>query len=120
MLGLPVHDAAQQRAQHAAREGHERTEPQQIAQQARDKGDGHAVPRAEQNSAQDVHHMLHRRTLAAEHRKRKQASHNGDGAQQGGNGKLLNICLFHGSLSPLDFQRNGTQMTDCGNSVASL
>ena len=44
----------------------------------------------------------------------------GDGAQQGGNGKLLNICLFHGSLSPLDFQRNGTQMTDCGNSVASL
>ena len=86
---------AQQCAEHASGESHETAQAEQIADKRGDKRRTHAIRRAEQHRAYDVHHMLHRRALAAEHGKGKQTSHDCNGAEYARRRKLFGIDFFH-------------------------
>ena len=51
VLGLVVHQTAQQRAEHAAREGHQTAQAQQVPQQGGHKGYAYTPPRAPSSTA---------------------------------------------------------------------
>ena len=95
-----VDQTAQQGPQHAAREGHQGAQGQQIAQQGGGEGHPDAVSRPQQDGAQDVDHVLDRGALAAQHHEGKRAAHHGHGAQQAGHRQLFYIqtVLCHDNL----------------------
>ena len=95
VAGLFINKTAQQRTEHASGESHETAQAEQIADKRGDKRRTDPVCRAEQHRAYDVHHMLNRRALAAEHGKGKQTSHNCNGAQDARRRKLFGIDFFH-------------------------
>ena len=90
-----VHQTAQQRAEHAAREGHQTAQAQQIAQQGSDKGYAYTPPGPQQHGAQHIDHVLHRSTFAAEHREAEHAAHHTQGTEHTGQRQFFCRNLFH-------------------------
>lgn len=66
-----IDETAYEGAEHAAGESHKAAEPEQISDERCRKGDAETVPRTEKYGAENVYHMLYRRTLTAEHRERE-------------------------------------------------
>ena len=95
LVGFVVDNAAQQSAAHAAGERHQAAKAQQVAQQAGHKCGTNAIPGPQQNGAQYIDHVLHRRALAAKYRERKHAANNSNGTQNTGQSQLFGIGLFH-------------------------
>ena len=90
-----VHKAAQQCAEHAAGEGHQAAQTQQIAQQRGHKGHAHAPPRAKQHRAGHIDHVLDGCTFAAEHGEAEYAAHHAQSAQHTGQRQLFHREFFH-------------------------
>ena len=82
-----VHQTAQQSTEHAAREGHQAAQTQDIAEQRGHKGHAEAPVGPQQHRAQDVDHVLHRRALAAEDGEAEHAAHHAQGTEHTGKGK---------------------------------
>ena len=99
LIGLVEDDAAEQCAEHAARESHQTAQTQQVAQQGGDESHAHAVVRPQQDSAEDVDHVLHRGAFAAEDREGEDAAHDSDSAEHTGEGQLFGRIVFHSECS---------------------
>ena len=95
VFGLMVHKAAQQCAEHAAGEGHQAAQTQQVAQQRGHEGHADAVVGAQQHSAQDVDHVLHRGAFAAKNGEAEHAAHHTQSAQHTGQRQLFHREFFH-------------------------
>lgn len=102
-----VDNAAQQSAAHAAGERHQAAKAQQVAQRAGHKCGTNAVPGSQQNGAQYIDHVLHRRALAAKYRERKHAANNSNGTQNTGQSQLFGIGLFHIEYSFFNITKSG-------------
>ena len=88
-------DAAQQCAEHTAGKCHQAAQTQQVAQQAGAKGDPDPIPGTQQHRAQDVDHVLHRRTFAGKDREGEEAADYGNCAEDACDGQFTDVCFFH-------------------------
>ena len=95
VFGLCVDQAAEQGTEHAAREGHQAAQTQDIAEQRGHKGHAHAPPRAKQHGAGHVDHVLDGCAFAAEHGEAEHAAHHAQSAQHTGQRQLFHREIFH-------------------------
>ena len=92
-------EAAEQRAEHTARESHQAAQTQQVAQQGGHEGYAHAIVRPQQDGTEDVDHVLDGGAFAAENGEGEDAAHDGEGAEHTGQRQLFCRVVFHDECS---------------------